>query len=77
MMTRKFPCPYCKGKGGYRGSWDGGGPLEPDEPCGVCGDGWGMIEVGSPNHLKLKEIREQINGRSPSTGSGAETEGTK
>lgn len=54
---RTFPCPYCKGKGGYRGSFDLGGPLEPDEPCGICGHGWGMIEVDSPEHVRLKQIK--------------------
>jgi phage/plasmid primase-like uncharacterized protein len=78
-MTRKFPCPYCKGKGGYRGSSDLGGKLEPDEPCFACGsvsgDGDGMISVGSPEHRRLKEIRDQINGVAPSTGGAGEEQG--
>lgn len=51
-MPRKFPCPYCKGKG----TWvepaldDGSGP---EYSCGFC-NGEGMIVVGSEKHLEIK-----------------------
>ena len=51
-MTKRFPCPYCRGEG----SWvepvldDGSGP---EYNCGFCG-GEGMIEVGSEKHLEIK-----------------------
>ena len=51
-MTKRFPCPYCRGEG----SWvepvldDGSGP---EYNCGFCG-GEGMIEVGSEKHLDIK-----------------------
>lgn len=51
-MSRRFPCPYCKGEG----SWvepvldDGSGPTVD---CGFCG-GEGMIEIGSEKHMEIK-----------------------
>lgn len=51
---RKFPCPYCKGKGSwiepvlYDGI--GGGPLET---CNQC-DGEGMILIGGKKHTEIR-----------------------
>jgi len=55
-MTKKFPCPYCKGQGGEKDVIldDGTGPFYP---CGIC-KGEGMIEIGSRNHRFITWIRE-------------------
>src|SRR5690348_12722075 len=51
-MSKKFPCPYCKGEG----EWvepvldDGSGPTYH---CGFC-NGEGMIEIGSDKHMQIK-----------------------
>jgi hypothetical protein len=52
---RKFPCPYCKGSGGELDVIldDGTGPWYD---CGVC-NGDGMIVIGGPVHLRMKELQ--------------------
>lgn len=49
---KKFPCPICKGKGGYKEVIldDGSGPYYP---CINCEDK-GMIEVDSKRHKEMK-----------------------
>jgi hypothetical protein len=54
-MSKKFPCPYCKGQG----SW-----VEPVLDCGQgpryeCGfcEGEAMIEINGPKHQRIKELR--------------------
>ena len=52
MAKRKyFPCPWCKGRGGYTEAVldDGSGPYYP---CYSCNDE-GQIEIGSETHVKL------------------------
>ncbi len=54
-MTRRFPCPICKGKG----NWvepvtdEGYGPVEW---CSYC-DGDGSLEIGGKLHKKHAAVR--------------------
>jgi hypothetical protein len=54
-MSKKFPCPYCKGKGSWieRVTDEGQGPRYD---CGIC-DGEGMIEINGPLHNRLIELK--------------------
>lgn len=56
-MTKKFPCPYCKGQGGELDPVldNGEGPWYD---CGVC-DGTGMIEINGPIHKQMKEWKNE------------------
>lgn len=51
MKTKYFPCPICKGKGGYTEpvTDDGRGPYYP---CGYCDDK-AMIEIGGERHREI------------------------
>ena len=52
IKKRYFPCPYCKGRGGYTEVIldDGTGPYEP---CYACDDKR-MVEIGGEVHRKWK-----------------------
>lgn len=52
----KFPCTFCKGKGGYKEPIleDGSGPYYP---CDACAD-TGFIGVGDTTHLAM--LRQKI-----------------
>lgn len=53
-MTRKFPCPYCRGQGGYTDIVIEETGQGPSYDCGVC-EGAGMIIIGGPIHQKIKD----------------------
>lgn len=49
---RYFPCPICKGKGGWKEVVldDGSGPWDE---CGYC-NGDALIEIDGKTHMKIK-----------------------
>lgn len=53
-MARKFPCPYCKGKGNWIEVVIEETREGPFCECGVC-EGEGMIPIGGRIHQMIKE----------------------
>lgn len=52
---RSFPCPICKGQGGWKEVVldDGSGPFDE---CGYC-EGKGLIEIGGKLHREKKAFQ--------------------
>lgn len=57
-MSKKFPCPFCKGQGGYIDVVldFGQGPYYE---CGIC-KGEGMIVIDGPIHKELHELKKEL-----------------
>jgi hypothetical protein len=56
-MSKKFPCPYCKGQGSWVEPVSDYGQ-GPRYDCGIC-DGEGMIEINGPLHKLLIELKAE------------------
>lgn len=57
---KKFPCPICKGKGGWKEIIiyeTGEGPYEE---CNYC-EGKGMLEINGELHKKIKAEKLYLN----------------
>lgn len=54
FMVKKFPCPYCKGKGNWIEVVIEETHQGPYCECGVC-EGDGMIPIGGRIHQMIKE----------------------
>ena len=58
-MTKKFPCPYCKGAGTWVEPVLNYGE-GPEYTCGFC-EGEAMIEIGGEKHRQIKEMGQHKN----------------